>query len=431
MLALSRIWRLAAGSEMRRNIFETYGARICGVAIAFATAVVISRALGPAGRGFYAVAATIGAIGVQLGGLGMNSSNIYYVSKDRALLPALLGNTLAAGLLACVLVAAAGVGYIFWPNLAPLGGTLFLLALASVPVGIAYLLMQGLLLGVNEVRAYNVIECAGKFLALLLICVFVALRFRSAELFFAITVSAAAASSLWAFSRLARISPKRPVVSFGVFQQTIGLGIKAYLILFFGFLVLRIDLLMVKYMLGATQAGYYSISQLLAENTTMLPVVIGLLLFPKLSSLNDREGKLRLSNKAVLATAALMLPVVAIAAFAAAPLISIAFGRNFLPAAAPFVWLMPGTFFLAIEIVMVQLLNSEGFPPVIVFAWIADTVLNIALNFWAIPRYGIVGASIVSSVCYFAIFLVVAAVVWKRFYKTHSAPAYVPDPQLM
>jgi O-antigen/teichoic acid export membrane protein len=65
---------------------------------------------------------------------------------------------------------------------------------------------------------------------------------------------------------------------------------------------------------------------------------------------------------------------------------------------------------------MVQLLNSEGFPPVIVVACIADTIVNIALNFWAIPRYGITGASMVSSACYFLMFLVVSAVVWKRNY---------------
>ena len=427
----SRFWRFAAGSELRRNIVETYGARIFAVVVAFATAVVISRALGPAGRGFYAVAAAIAAIGVQLGSLGLNSSNIYYVAKDRALLPALLGNTLAAGLIAVLLAVVGGVGYALWPNLAPLGGTLFLLALASVPVGLAYLLMQGLLLGVNEVRAYNLIECGGKLFALLVICLFAAFRLNSAELFFGITLLAAVVSFLWALLRLARVSPARPVVSLAVFRQTIGLGVKAYLILFFGFLVLRIDLLMVKYMLGATQAGYYSISQVLAENTMMLPVVIGLLLFPKLSGLNDREGKLRLSNRAVLTTAAFMLPIVVIGALVAAPAISIAFGRDFLPAASPFVWLMPGTYFLAIEVVMVQLLNSEGFPRAIVVAWIADTVLNIALNFWAIPRYGIVGASVVSSVCYFLIFVVVSAMVWKRFYKTQPAAVYVADPQPM
>jgi O-antigen/teichoic acid export membrane protein len=128
----------------------------------------------------------------------------------------------------------------------------------------------------------------------------------------------------------------------------------------------------------------------------------------------------------VLVTAALMLPVVVIAALAAAPIISIAFGRNFLPAVAPFVWLMPGTYFLGIETVMVQLLNSEGFPPIIVAAWIVDTIINVALNLWAIPRYGITGASVVSSVCYFMMFLIVSAVIWKRNYARYPAVACAP-----
>jgi O-antigen/teichoic acid export membrane protein len=216
-------------------------------------------------------------------------------------------------------------------------------------------------------------------------------------------------------------------VSWPVFRQSIGIGLRAYTIAFFGFLLLRIDLLMVKYMLGATEAGYYSISQVLAENTMMFPVVIGLLLFPKLSALKEREEKLQLANKAVLVTAALMLPAVVVAAFAAGPLISLAFGPSFLPAVAPFAWLMPGTYFLGIETVMVQLLNSEGFPPIIVVAWIVTTLINVALNFWAIPHYGITGASIVSSVCYFLMFVVVSAVVWKRNYKKQPAPACVPS----
>ena len=424
--ASAQLWRVAAGTELRRNVLETYGTRLLVVAVTFATAIVIARELGPAGRGLYAVAATLGAIGAQFGNLGLHASNIYYVARDRALLPALIGNTLAVVFVAGVVAALTGIGLVFWPKLSPVHGTLLLLALASVPVGLAYLLTQGLLLGVNEVRAYKQIECGGKLLALVLICIFALVHRGTVELFFGMTLSSVMLSFAWALLRLRRISPEVPVPSLAVFRQSIGIGIKAYMILFFGFLVLRIDLLMVKYMLGATEAGYYSISQVLAENTMMFPVVVGSLLFPKLSAIKEREEKLRLANKAVLATAALTLPAVVIAAFAAAPIISIAFGRNFLPAVSPFAWLMPGTYFLGIETVMVQLLNSEGFPPIIVAAWIADTIVNIALNFWAIPRYGITGASVVSSVCYFLMFLIVSVVVWKRNYAQHPAPVCAP-----
>jgi O-antigen/teichoic acid export membrane protein len=302
-----------------------------------------------------------------------------------------------------------------------------ILALASVPVGLAYLFTQGLLLGVNEVRAYNQIECGSKLLVLALICIPALVHLGTVELFFGLTLLSALVGFFWALLRLRRVSTEPLELSLAVFRQSISTGINAYLILFFGFLVLRIDLLMVKHMLGVTEAGYYSISQILAENTMMFPVVLGSLLFPKLSALKGREEKLQLANKAVLATAALMLPVVVIGALAAEPIISIAFGRSFLPAVAPFVWLMPGTYFLGIETVMVQLLNSEGFPSVIVVAWIADTIINVGLNLWAIPRYGITGASIVSSACYFVMFLIVLAVVWKRNHTRQPAAACAPN----
>jgi len=426
-VSAARLWHAVAGTELRRDVLETYAVRLLVVAITFATAVVVTRQLGPSGRGFYAVAVTIGAIGAQFGNIGLHASNMYYVAKDRALLPALTGNTLAVSLLASIPTALGGFALVLWPKLAPIHGTLLLLALASVPSALLYQLTQGLLLGANEVRAYNKIEYSSRILTLLLICILALVHVRAVEPFFSVTLVSAIFGFLWAFLRLGKVSTSPPTLSFTVFRQSIGVGLRAYLIAFFGFLVLRIDLLMVKYMLGATEAGYYSISQVLAENTMMFPVVVGLLLFPKLSGITDRQVKLRLANKAVLATAALMLPAVSIAPLVAAPVISIAFGRTFLPAVVPFAWLMPGTFFLGLETVMVQLLNSEGFPTVIIVAWIADTLVNVALNLWAIPHYGISGASIVSSLCYFLMFIMVFAVVWQRNYARPPLPAGAPD----
>jgi O-antigen/teichoic acid export membrane protein len=313
----------------------------------------------------------------------------------------------------------------------PINGSLLLLSLAFVPVGLAYLLTQALLLGVNEVRAYNKIECGGKLLGLALICIAALAHTGTVELFFGITSFSVMLSFLWVLRHLRRVSTEPLVVSLAVFRQSMGIGVNAYMILFFSFLVLRIDLLMVKYMLGATEAGYYSISQVLSENTMMFPVVVGQLVFPRLSAAKEKREKLRVASEAVLGTAALLLPAVLIAAWAASPVISIAFGRSFLPAVSPFVWLMPGIYFLGIETVMVQLLNSEGFPRIIVAAWIVDTVINVALNFWAIPRYGIAGASIVSSVSYFLMFLIVCAVVWKRFYAAQPAAVCAPNLQPM
>jgi len=49
--ASAQLWRIAAGTELRRNVLETYGTRVLVLIITFATAVVIARELGPEGWG--------------------------------------------------------------------------------------------------------------------------------------------------------------------------------------------------------------------------------------------------------------------------------------------------------------------------------------------------------------------------------------------
>src|SRR3989442_9567651 len=53
--ASAQLWRVAAGTGLRPNVFETYGTPVLGVARTFATAVGVARELGPTRRGFYSV----------------------------------------------------------------------------------------------------------------------------------------------------------------------------------------------------------------------------------------------------------------------------------------------------------------------------------------------------------------------------------------
>src|SRR5947208_4672791 len=172
-----------------RNVVETYMTRLLLIGIGFATTVIVSRTLGPSGRGLFAVAAAVSAIGIQFGNLGLHASNTYYVAKDRELLPVLIGNTLVVSL--GIGGMAALLGWILtamWPKLAPLHGALLALARMSIPFCLAYLLLQNLLLGVGHVRAYNGIELVNKTISLVLVGLVIVSRRLSAELMFAATL---------------------------------------------------------------------------------------------------------------------------------------------------------------------------------------------------------------------------------------------------
>jgi O-antigen/teichoic acid export membrane protein len=407
------------GSTFAHKVFETYGTQILLLALGLVTTVLVTRTLGPEGRGLYAVMIATGRLAVQFCSLGLHVSNTYYVAKNRQLLPILLSNALGVsfgigGLCAVV----AGTIFYFRPEIAPLPGKLLVLALFWVPFGLAYLLMQNLLLGILEVRAYNTIELVNRMIYLAIVGGLVLCHVLTVEAAFLTTLAVLVFSLGWTILRLRQfMNTAFPLPSVAVFKENFGVGFRAYLISILGFLVLRIDLLMVKYILGSEQAGYYSVAAAIADYVLLLPTVVASILFPKLSANITTEAKMRFAKRATAATGAVLLPLAITAVVAGKPIIRSVFGPAFMPSAVALIWLSPGIVALGIEIVVVQFLNSVGYPAILVGAWLASTVLNIALNLWAIPTYGIMGASAVSSLTYSVMCILVLAMVLKGKYR--------------
>jgi O-antigen/teichoic acid export membrane protein len=412
--SLFGLYRVVTTSDFIKRVAETFVTRILLIGIGLITSVIVARVLGPEGRGLYAVAGAIGAIGIQFGNLGLHASNTYYVAQDKKLLPPLVGNTImvsfVVGGFITVLI---WMSFYVWPTLTPLDGLLLILSLIWIPSGLVGLLLQNLLIGIQEVHAFNKIELVTKLFGVGLIGLLTFLGVATVEAIFSAGLIALFISSLWTFWRLKSHLNEPPHTSMELLKENICYGMKAYLSALFSFLLLRVDLLMVKYMLGAEQTGYYSIAVNMAELVYILPMVVASILFPKLSALNDIKIKWYFTKKAAVSTGAGMLLVLAVAAVLAKPVVRVLYGDLFLPSLPPFLWLLPGIFFLGVETVVVQFLNSIGFPKVIVMVWSLTCLLNIGLNMWAIPKFGITGASIVSSMSYFFICVCIVWIGWK------------------
>ena len=407
-----RSYRSALSSDLVRKVIETYATRILLIGLGLVTSVAVARMLGPTGRGLYAVAAATGTLGVQFGNIGLHAANAYFAARDRESLAALLGNSLVVsfgfgGLISAVLA----VVFHLFPHLVALHGMTLLLALVWIPLGLAYLHMQYLMLGVHDVRGYNLLETVNRIVSLVIIGGLVFLRRDDVAAFFATGVVALAVCCVWTWARLRVKFAAKAVISFALFRGSFQYALKAYLTALFCFLVLRADLFMVQHMLGMEQAGYYSVASSMADYISVIAVVIGTILFPKLSAMKDTKEKLRLTQKTAWATVGILLPLLLGASLLARPAVHLLFGAAFLPAALAFVLLMPGMLFLGINSVAVQFLNSIGYPKSIVVVWGLCCVFNICVDLWAIPRYGIAGASVVSSISYFLAFFFIFRII--------------------
>ncbi len=193
------------------------------------------------------------------------------------------------------------------PRIAPLRGPILILGLLWIPVGLAYMLMQNLLIGVGELRIYNGVELAAKIGVLLVVVLIALLHVVTPERVLLAGLSVLGGSAAFILLRLRFISGGRLAYSLTLARETIAVGFRAYLISFFGFLVLRLDLLMVQNMLGPYYSGNYSIASTMADYVLVLPTVFGAMLFPKVSATKDVQQKLRLTRKASLAAGALLI----------------------------------------------------------------------------------------------------------------------------
>lgn len=402
----ARLWQRLAGSELLRQVTHTLTTRVVLLPLGLLTSVMVTRALGPEGRGELAVATTLAALAVQLSNLGLPTSNTFVVARRPELLGAVAANALAAsvalGGLSALAVWAVAIAF---PRLAPTDPGLLALCLLWVPLGLAYLLAQNLLIAVQQVRASNRVEVVQRLVGIALLTVVIAAGWATAASAFTASLLALLVSLALLLALLARRirSPLR--ADRALFSLHLGYGLRSYFTGLCAYLMLRIDLLMVQYMRGSEQVGYYSVAVGMADLLYMIPSTVGALLFPRLSAMQTREEQWRGASRMSLLMLAALTPLALVASLLAPWLTRLLFGERFLPAVPAFVWLMPGIVAYGSAFASSFLL-SVGLPWPVLAYWASFVLLNVGLNLVLIPRLGFVGASISSSITYVTCFVV-------------------------
>jgi len=386
------------------DIGLTFGSRILLLGVGLVTSMLTAKVLGPAGRGYFSVAMAIVALGAQFGNLGLHASNAWVAGRRRDLVGALTANSFvvsaAFGMLA---FATAGALAIANPRLLPLHGRLLFLALASVPVGLLYLLLQNILVGLNEVKAYNAMEIVNRVSVMFALLLLAGVRDLTADSAVLVTLAGVVLATVLILGRLGPYSngPWRP--SRSVFDESFWYGCRAYTVAALGFVVLRSDLFLVNQMLGPAQAGYYSIASAMADMLFLLPSAVGTVLFPKLLTF-DQQARWPAVRSATTHMGAGMLLTIIGAIVLCRPAVQLLYGRAYLPAVAPFIVLAVGALFYGTNTPLSIYMASIGFPWLSIAAWGVAAFLNVGLNLYVIPAYGIMGAAISSLICYAAIF---------------------------
>jgi O-antigen/teichoic acid export membrane protein len=161
----------------------------------------------------------------------------------------------------------------------------------------------------------------------------------------------------------------------------------------------RLDQLFIVPFLGLKQLGFYAV----AVTVNFIPFQLGTALSSSVlgqvfvASERGPDGVAsKLLRRGFVATGAAAI-LVAIATPTVLPLV---FGHRFEPSVAPTLILLPGTVAWAVTLVSIQIGNALNRPQYGSVAQVIGVVITITGLILLVPRYGIAGAAIVSSVTY-------------------------------
>jgi O-antigen/teichoic acid export membrane protein len=364
--------------------------------------VIVARALGVSGRGAFAVAFNMTMLLVQLGTFGMVTANPYFVARDPEARARIVANTIwlaaALGALAIgagVLVRLAAPGLtqgLSWGEL--------LVAIAGVPAALAASFLQSVLLGEGRTVPMNVVEVVMGALSIVAMAVGLLVLDWSVLGAIAISTGGYVASAVVFGVVVARGRPVRWRPDPRLARTMLAYGFRIYVATLLGFLVLRLDLLLVNAFLGEHEAGLYSVVAALAQGMYVIPAVVGVNLFPRVARGGPDEMSAGVFRSFFLIYAALCLITVPLAPVG----IHVLFGPAFDDATELYWWLVPGVFALGMLTVLSHHFAGRGFPLEAMLVWFVGLAVNLAINLTLLESHGTWIASLASSIAYGVLF---------------------------
>ncbi len=417
------------GQTVASTAATALSGQVAVYALSFITSIIVTRALEATGRGQYYVPIIAATACVAVVNIGLESANTVFAARRRhtlaqlsrnASMLALIVGPLAVG--AMVLLFAALESSAF----RSISIEHYLIGVGTVPFALHLLWMANIFLLARQLARSQIALLAGAIVYLtgaVVLALMDKLGITEALLLYGASVFVP-----WLlhvrWSRFA--APVRPSFDPDLAKTVVGFGLRFHVGLIFSYLLLRSDVFFVNSYLGAAEVGIYSLAVLFAELAWLLtgPLVQATIPFQAEAS---HAASASLAFKAARFNFVLSISVSALFAATLWFVLPALYGEEFSAAYVPLLLLMPGIAAMAAARSLGLLLAREGRPLLYGVITFAAFAANCALNVVLLPKLGLAGASVASSVAYTG--LTIALVLWGlRVGRLSPRVALLPQP---
>ncbi|MBT5491140.1 oligosaccharide flippase family protein [bacterium] len=401
--------------DLISNIIHTYSSRILLIILGLMSNIMITRYLGVENYGIYSLSLIIIALGTQFGNFGLHAANIYYVAKKKMLLGMLLKNSIVFSIVSGITISL--IIYfisLFYPNIINLDISILLIIMIMIPISLMSLFTKNLLIGIGKIKLDNKISIYTRILTILLLLLSISLFTLDIKVALSIFAIGIIVSLVFILRTLKKDVTYRYKLSSKLMKNISGFGMKAYMSALFAFLVLKSDLFFVNYYLSKSELGYYSLAVSFIDYIYMLPVIIGTILFQKLSSMKNNKQKYetmkKLSFYFTIIYAIFLLGIYLTSDF----LITTLYGNDFSKSVISINILLIAIFFMGMQTIQVQYLNTIGYPKAILYYWMIALCINILINILFIEQYGLLSVALSTVIAYFLMYIFIRIHIYRK-----------------
>ncbi|MCK4237274.1 MAG: oligosaccharide flippase family protein [Candidatus Krumholzibacteria bacterium] len=363
------------------------------------TGIVIARQLGPELRGEYGL--VILAVNLlALGHLGLGPAITYFTGKNKLDRGKILTFTIGSSLFLGTVFAT--IFYFVYPHIpeiwTDIPRPIILIGLVSVPFYFLTNFFTSFLMGLLKVKQYNIVSIIRGVSRLLLVVILIWIfkgKVIETTISFTSAIIIACMLGLFLFTR--DIKPAR-ITEPSFIKPFLSYGFKVYIIIVFHFLNYRLDIFLIKHFLTTSDVGFYQIAVGISESLWYIPTALNYVLLPTL--LIMREGSSKFTAKVCRNSFVVMLILAIVLILTGKFFIILLYGEEYTPSAFALYSIMWGIVVTALYKVIFADFSARRRLGVPILGSIIGVLVNLAANLYMIPRYGIVGAGISTSLSY-------------------------------
>jgi len=391
------------------TVVATVAARVGASIFSLGASIVATRVLGPHGRGELAVLIAVpGVIGI-MGLLGLDTANLRFAGQSHSAFRQVVRVALVFALgLGTAMAAAWWLAGLLWPLLRlGLDPRLALLSAALCPASLLLALLGTAEIGRGRTAVYNIVMAGTMFVYLAGVVILLVAGHLTVVACFVVY----GASQVLGIIALLVLSNKRvsddgegiPMRQYGSY------ALRTYLPNVVQYGMLRMDVPVIQVLAGTTAVALYAVALPFAEVLLLLPVAVGLVLFPQVTSgAVNRAATKRIAVAVMITTTALAVAI----AVATPIVVPVLYGSPY-RGSVTVVWAMlPGLIiFSAARAAQTYFSGTDNLRPVVMAA-VAGVSAGLIALLALVFRFGAVGAGVADSIGYTAF----AAILLSRLY---------------